>query len=201
MLRFNIGSRYYRRGDRTNHDPEKRMARRRTPTERKRRTREHVLADLSANYVEKQALLCGFSVDRVRLDYGIDLMVQTFNRRGEVENGWIPFQLKSSDRIKVVNGGTAVSCRIERADLRHWLNESQPIILVLFDARAELAYWLFVRRYFESLANFDIDRAAERISVAIPRSNVLNRAAMRHLAREKNRLVGGANRLVFHVVQ
>jgi hypothetical protein len=35
------------------------MARRRAPAERKLGTREHVLADLSVNYVEKQALLCG----------------------------------------------------------------------------------------------------------------------------------------------
>jgi hypothetical protein len=49
---------------------------RRSATERKRRTREHVLADLSANYVEKQALLCWFTVERVRLDYGIDLIMQ-----------------------------------------------------------------------------------------------------------------------------
>jgi hypothetical protein len=55
------------------------MARRRSATERKRRTREHVLADLCANYVEKQGLLCGFAIERVRLDYGIDLMVQTLS--------------------------------------------------------------------------------------------------------------------------
>jgi hypothetical protein len=46
-------------------------------TQGKRRTREHVLADLSANFVEKQALLCGYTGERVRLDYGIDLVVQT----------------------------------------------------------------------------------------------------------------------------
>jgi hypothetical protein len=51
------------------------MARRRIGTDRKRRTRGHVLADLSANFVEKQALLCGYTAERVRLDYGIDLVV------------------------------------------------------------------------------------------------------------------------------
>jgi hypothetical protein len=177
------------------------MARSRSRTDRKCRTREHVLADLSANYVEKQALLCGFSVERVRLDYGIDLMVQTFNRRGEVENGWLPFQLKATDRIKFVAAGPAVSCRIERADLRHWLNESLPVILVLYDARADLAYWLFVRRYFAALPAFDIHRAGVRVSVSIPRSNVLDRSAMRNLAREKNVLLAEAGRVVFHVVQ
>ncbi len=87
------------------------MARRRIPAERKLRTREHVLADLSANYVEKQALLCSFAAQRVQPDYGIDLMVQTFNRHGEVETGWMLFQLKATDRIKVVADGNALSCR------------------------------------------------------------------------------------------
>jgi hypothetical protein len=174
------------------------MARQRRATERKCRTREHVLADLSANYVEKQGLLCGFAVSRVPLDYGIDLMLQTFNRRGEVENGWIPFQLKGTDRVKLVGGGRAVSCRIERADLRHWLREWEPVILALYDARADLAYWLYVRGYFAGRTGFDVNRAAERVSVSIPRGNVLNREAMQGLARPKNNLVEEARRLVIY---
>jgi hypothetical protein len=154
--------------------------------ERKRRTREHVLADLSANYVEKQALLCSFAAERVRLDYGIDMLVQTFNRRGEVENGWILFQLKGTDRIKVVDGRTALTCRIERADLRHWLNETLPVILGLYDARSDLAYWLFIKGYFAALPGFDLLRCGKRVTVTIPRSNVLDRSAMKNLARLKN---------------
>jgi hypothetical protein len=174
------------------------MARRRNASERKRRTREHVLADLSANYVEKQALLCGFAVERVRLDYGIDLMVQTFNRRGEVENGWIPFQLKATDRIKLVDGGSAVSCRIDRADLRHWLNESQPVILALYDARADVAYWLFVKGYFEEFPGFDLARCGKRVTVTIPRSNGLDRGAMRDLARLKNEMAARDREKIIH---
>jgi hypothetical protein len=177
------------------------MTRSRSRTERKCRTREHVLADLSANYVEKQALLCGFAAERIRLDYGIDLMVQTFNRRGEVENGWLPFQLKGTDRIKLVAAGRAVSCRIDRAHLRHWLNESLPVILALYDAEADLAYWLFVRRHLAALPSFDLRQAGERVSVSIPRSNVLDRSAMQDLAREKNDLLAAAGRVVFHVAQ
>jgi Domain of unknown function (DUF4365) len=177
------------------------MARRRQANERKLRTREHVLDDLSANYVEKQALLCSFAVDRAGADYGIDLYVQTVTRRGEVENGRILFQLKGTDRIKLVDGGRAVSCRVERADLRHWLNEKQPVILALYDARADVAYWLDVRGYFRALPGFDLDRAPQRVSVSIPRANVLDRAGMKHLARLKNALLRGGERVVFHGVQ
>ena len=61
------------------------MARKRLPHERKLRTREHVLADLSVNYVERQILLRGFAVNRMDTDYGIDLLMRTCNDHGEPE--------------------------------------------------------------------------------------------------------------------
>jgi hypothetical protein len=161
---------------------------------------EHVLADLSANYVEKQALLCGFAAERVRLNYGIDLIVQTFNRRGEVEGSRILFQLKATDRIKVLAGGSAVSCRTERADLAHWLEEPLLVVLVLYDAKADVGYWILVRHYFAGLEGFDLARCGERVSVSIPQGNVLDRKAMRYLAREKNRLRGEVERFAYHVI-
>jgi hypothetical protein len=162
------------------------VAQRRGRTERKRRTREHVLADLSANFVEKQALLCGYAAERVRLDYGIDLIVQTFNRRGEVESGRLLFQLKATDRIRTLAGASAVSCRIERADLAHWLEEPSPVVLVLYDARKDAGYWLYVQNHFANLAGFDLASCGRRVTAVIPRANVLGREAMRTLARVKN---------------
>ena len=162
------------------------MARRRSRTERKRRTREHVLADLSANYVEKQALLCSYTAERVRLDYGIDLVVQTFNRRGEVESSRLLFQLKATDRIKTLAGGTAVSCRVEKADLAHWLEEPFPVALVLYDARLDAGYWLYVQQHFANLDGFNLAQCGKCVTVVIPRVNVLGREAMRALAARKN---------------
>jgi hypothetical protein len=162
------------------------MARRRSDTERKRRTREHVLADLSANYVEKQALLCGYTAERVRFDYGIDLVVQTFNGRGEVESSRILFQLKATDRLKLLATADAVSGRIEQADLAHWLEEPLPVVLVLYDGRSDLGYWLYIQRHFANLAGFDRAHCGRQVRVPIPRSNVLDRNAMKMLARVKN---------------
>jgi len=39
---------------------------------RKRRTREHVIADLSANHVERHVLRSGHTVERLVHDYGIE---------------------------------------------------------------------------------------------------------------------------------
>jgi hypothetical protein len=174
------------------------MARRRARLERKRRTREHVLADLSANYVEKQALLCGYTAERVRLDYGIDLVVQTFNRRGEVEGSRILFQLKATDRITTLVAANAVSCRIERPDLAHWLEEPFPVVLVLYDARRDVGYWLYVQRHFANLAGFNLAHCGRRLTVVIPRSNVLDRKAMRMLARLKNASAGSYRKAWTH---
>src|SRR5207302_7634395 len=49
---------------------------------RKRRTREHVLADLSVHHIEGHVLRCGWVVERMAHDYGIDLELHTFDRTG-----------------------------------------------------------------------------------------------------------------------
>jgi hypothetical protein len=168
--------------------------------ERKRRTREHVLADLSANYVEKQALRCGYTAERTRLDYGIDLVVQTFNRRGEVESSRILFQLKATDRIRTLASAKAVSCRIERADLAHWLEEPFPVVLVLYEAKLDTGYWLYVQHHFAKLAGFDLAHCGKRVTVLIPRSNVLDRQTMRTLARAKNAAAGSYRKVWTHAL-
>lgn len=175
------------------------MASRRIDRRRKRRTREHVIADLSANHVERHALLCGFTVERVRMDYGIDLIMHTFNRWGEVENEYLRFQLKATDRLNVSADGTTVSCRIERRDLHHWLRESMPVILVLYDARADVAYWLYVQAYFEQKPAFDPGLAADRTTVVIPRSRVLDQAAMRRFAGYKKAILAQRGGRIRHV--
>ncbi|MBL8867481.1 MAG: hypothetical protein JNK93_18130, partial [Planctomycetia bacterium] len=47
------------------------MARRRQPSGRKRRTREHVIADMSANFVERKVLECGHVLEIRTKDYGL----------------------------------------------------------------------------------------------------------------------------------
>jgi hypothetical protein len=170
------------------------LARPSRPAERKRRTREHVIADLSANHVERHALLCGFAVERVRMDYGIDLQVQTFDRRGQVENGLLFFQLKATDRVRLCAGGQAVACRVERADLAYWLGEALPVVLALYDARADAAYWLHLQAYFEGQARLRLSRAGKRVTLVIPRANLVGVAAMRLFARWKNAIASQVKR-------
>ncbi len=166
--------------------------------ERKRRTREHVIADLSANHVERQALLCGFSVERVRHDYGIDLRLFTYDRHGEVESGEILLQLKATDHLRLMARGKFIAYRLDRPDLHSWLSEFQPVILVVYDAAADRASWLYVQAYFEKQPGFNLKRAGETVTVRIPISNVLDPSAIRTFARYRDRIRGQMEGKVTH---
>ena len=101
------------------------------PSPRKRRTREHVIADLSVNYVERHVLLAGHTAPRIVHDYGIDLVISTYTDAGEPEVGLIYSQVKATDKLRKVDEGGFVTCRIERAHLRGWLAETFPVILIV----------------------------------------------------------------------
>jgi hypothetical protein len=139
--------------------------------------------------VEKQALLCGFSVERIRHDYGIDLLLFTYDLHGEVESDWIFLQLKATDQLQHVAEGKFVVCRLSRADLQSWLSQFLPVILVVYDARADRAYWLYVQAYFEKLSGFQRNQAAETVTVRMPITNVLRPGAMRTFARYRDRIL------------
>jgi hypothetical protein len=156
---------------------------------KKRRTREHVIADLSANHVERHPLLAGYTAERRVHDYGIDLTVLTFDAQGNTEPGEIKVQLKATDRLKLVARGQMVACRIERVDLRAWLHEPMPVILVVYDAAADVAYWLYVQEHFQQQPRFNPNRGPADVTIRIPRTNVVNTAAMQHFARCRNRLL------------
>ena len=158
------------------------MARKKSAGQGKLRTREHVLADLAVNRVERQVLLAGYAVNRMACDYGIDLLVFTFTPAGEVEAGGIEFQVKGTEQAHRHAKTQAVSFRILRADLIVWLKEPLPVILVVYDAAADVAYWVHVQGYFRGLPGFNLFLAGKTITVHLPMQQVLTPAAVRAFA-------------------
>ncbi len=150
---------------------------------RKRRTREHVIADLSVHHVEGFVLRCGWTVERTRYDYGIDLLMRTYAATGEVENGVVGFQLKATDALSRSAGGLSILLRLEWRDLLFWVNEAVPVILVVYDAAEDKAYWLHVQGYFRGQEWAERAKAATTVTVHVPISNVLDEAAIRQIAR------------------
>lgn len=83
---------------------------------RKRRTRAHVIADLSVNHVERSILRRGWIVQRIVPDYGLDLYMRTFDAHGALENGGVWFQLKATDALKVVKQRKVIAVPLEGRD-------------------------------------------------------------------------------------
>ncbi len=53
--------------------------------------------------------------------------------------------------MQLVAKGKFIGFRLDRADLHSWLTEFQPVILVVYDAPGDRAYWLYVQAYFAKL--------------------------------------------------
>src|SRR5947209_6423199 len=97
----------------------------------KRRTREHIIADLAFNHVEQRVLRCGYTMHRIVHDYGLDATIRTFSRSGVLETGAIWVQFKASDSLRRLRFSPEISMRIQRRDLLSWLGELYPVILVV----------------------------------------------------------------------
>jgi hypothetical protein len=154
---------------------------RRHPIRRKTRTRDHIIADLAVNHVERQVLLCGHTLEEMRYDYGIDLVLFAHSRSGELENGIVYFQVKATDRPSKVAGGAEIAFSVERSDLLHWLSERTPVILVVYDGKGEQAWWLHMQDHFRGRPTFNIFRAGKTVRVRIPSPQVLTLEAIRHV--------------------
>src|SRR5205823_1190521 len=108
-------------------------------------------------------LRCGYTVERRWHDYGFDLTLTTYNENGESEGGEPLMQLKATDHLKLTADGSAVLFRIERADLQSWLEPVMPVILIVYDARADEAFWLYVQAYFDQQEGFDPTQGTQTV--------------------------------------
>jgi hypothetical protein len=148
-----------------------------------------VIADLSINYVERQALLAGFAVQRIVRDYGIDLFIATYDASGDVENGEIRIQLKATDAPRWVRAGRAIAVRVDQGDFRHWLMEPMPVILAVYDAAQETAYWLYVQGHFGSGRATRFDQESATLTAHVPGTNGVTPAAMRQFGAYRDRIL------------
>jgi hypothetical protein len=121
-------------------------------------------------------------VERIEHDYGVDLMLFTYNADGEIENGHILVQLKATDDLKMLLDQQTIAFPVKRADLGFWLDEPMPCLLVVYDAQNDIAYWLYLQAYFENQPEFDLSQTGDTITVHIPTVNTVDQAAVRNFA-------------------
>ena len=158
------------------------MARQRTAP-RKQRTRQHVIADLSVNHVERIVLEAGHAATRLTTDYGYDLAMTTFDTDGFIEPGLVLFQLKASDDLSP--SGEFYTYDLDIRDYNLWMFEDMPVILILYDATKKKAYWLDVQNNFLEDAARRPKKGAKTIRVRVPRGRAFNRRAVQVLKMRK----------------
>jgi Domain of unknown function (DUF4365) len=98
--------------------------------ERKIRPSSHVIADLSYHYLSNIIIGCGFTVRSYPADYGYDMSVDTFDSKGQVENGYFFVQLKARGKPNVDAKTGEIKQRVSKKDVAFWAAEAFPVYLV-----------------------------------------------------------------------
>ena len=82
-----------------------------------------------------------------------------------------------------------------------WLSEPLPVILIVYDAVGDCAYWLYVQEYFENIRDFDIREVRKYQNVSIPVENRVSRDSVRKFVRFKKNVLKQIyeNRIGHHV--
>ncbi len=152
------------------------------------RTREHVIADLGVNHLERQILLCGHTAQQITHDYGYDLFMTTYGRRGEAEEGWVYFQVKSTSRLPLLKDGGTISWTLSRRDSRLWLNENYPVILIVYHASRDRAYWVDIQDDFRGKNSLHLFGGGKTLNMQISTSQVLDRRAVHQIVQRKRQI-------------
>jgi hypothetical protein len=150
---------------------------------RKRRTRGHIIADLSVNFLERQVLQRGHQLLRVpQPEYGTDAIMNHFSPdTGEIENGRVEFQLKATDHLQLVDDGKSITCTVEMAHLQYWYyGIAHPFVLIEYDAQTNRAYWLDVQAYVDHRNLVEELPASDSVTLRIP---VRNKVTLRAIDR------------------
>jgi hypothetical protein len=129
-----------------------------------------VIAEMGINFLERQVLRRGHQLKRVpEPEYGTDALMLHFSPGTcEIENGWVEFQVKATERMHWVDGGRGISCTVEVAHVRYWQWEiAHPVILVLYEAERHRAYWLNIQDFIDKHPPAD----QQTLAVQFPATN------------------------------
>ncbi len=164
---------------------------------RPQRTKEHVNASKSHNFIEKFFIDKGHVVDRPGADYGYDVLVTTFDARGYAESGDIRLQLKAGDRFDYVGKGAFISYKVEMKHCNLWVEEVMPVFLVLYDATQHRAYWVDIQEYFSDPTKRPKPNA-DSVKIRVPVANVFTDATVDHARGRKAAILVSVKRMVAH---
>ena len=153
---------------------------------KKLRTRQHIIEDLGFNHIEKQILLAGNVLRRFGdNDYGYDGMIDTFSAEGEAENLSFKFQLKSTDNMGLSNQKAGFAFDLSKRDLELWLKNAHPVLLILYDAQKEIAYFVDLQSHFNENGLL-LKNVRKFVRIFLPTNAVFSYTAILELQKKYN---------------
>jgi hypothetical protein len=78
----------------------------------------------------------------------------------------------------------------------HWLAQPLPVILIVYDALRDVAYWLYVQSYFRQRKEFSLFTAGQTVTVQVPLTNVVRASALRQFRRFRNRVLAQMRKVI-----
>jgi hypothetical protein len=112
---------------------------------RKRRTRQHVLADLAVLHAESFIVEEGHIAQRVTGEHGHELVMHTCDGEGQLEPGSIFLHTRAVEALE--REGLNYVYDLDVADYEEWIVEETPV-LVLYEASRKRAHWVPMQHYF-----------------------------------------------------
>lgn len=110
-----------------------------------RRTRDHVLAKNSRQFLER-VLPDEWIIRRIEEDdYGLDIQVEIVQDENVI-GAYFTIQLKGTDHIKT-SKGRFVSHSCKTSTLNYFLARPELVVYLVYDAQTDTGYWLWVKDY------------------------------------------------------
>lgn len=134
------------------------------------RPRNHVLEAESQKFT-KGVLPSEWIVTDVSHDYGIDLDVEIVEKT-YVTGAHFSIQLKSTDNIQITKNGF-VSYLCNTSTLRYFLEKTEQVIFLVYDANNKAGYWIWIKDYITNdLVKNKKWKKQKTTTVKIPKSNL-----------------------------
>jgi hypothetical protein len=133
--------------------------------------------DLSVHHVEGVILKAGHTAQQLSSDYGYDLVLFTYDELGYLEPGLVYFQLKATESL--VESGASYFYDLDVRDYNLWVREKMPVVLVLFDASRQRAYWQCIQSYFGADKARAPKTGAKTLQMRIPKRQAVTASRMK----------------------
>lgn len=137
----------------------------------------------SRAHVQYYIANAGYTYEITTKDYGYDLVVNTFDQEGYIDPGSILIQLKASEVLKSQLNEPNYFFDLDTRDYRLWIDEPNPVFLILYEATTRRGYWLYTQRYFKEV--LPPEPGAKTIRIFVPKLNKVRTAFFRHARRLK----------------